>query len=61
MKVKRFATYPIAFINNNSERLPEDKGKFYDGKARASYFRMLEEAHHNLLLAHESLKPELVD
>jgi len=45
MKVKQFATYPIAYINNLS-----DKGndRIFDDKSRDSYFKSLEVAHKNL-------------
>jgi len=51
MKVKRFSTYPIAYINKNKEKASDEEGRFYDVNARNSYFRMLEEAHYNLSLA----------
>jgi|GEM_PF-2507417 len=47
MKNKHFATYPIAFINNLSDRAE----RIFDNKSRDSYFKSLEVAQKNLSLA----------
>lgn len=48
MKSKRFATYPIAFMNNISDKIFNEKDRVFDDKSRVSYFRSLEVAQQNL-------------
>lgn len=48
MKAKGFATYPIAFMNNLSDRIFNEKDRVFDDKSRVSYFRSLEVAQQNL-------------
>ena len=51
MKAKRFSTYPIAFLDPTEDRKSDERIRFFDGKSRESYFRSLEEAQVNLVLA----------
>lgn len=48
MKTKKFATYPIAFMNNVSDKIFNETDRIFDNKSRLSYFRSLEVAQQNL-------------
>ena len=50
MKAKKFATYPIAYINNLSDKIFLEREKVFDDKSRDSYFKSLEVAQKNLAL-----------